>query len=287
MKPQTKKGFTLIELLVVIAIIAILAAILFPVFAQARERARAITCVSDAKQLGLGMLQYLQDYDEKFPMVQYVDDLGQPVSWETEILPYIKNGSSTTYMGRSYAYGIGGIWSCPDFPTPQPAQYGVNLSLCQEGAGTYNYTTGHPGVINIIGDSQVTTPSDTVLILEKGQAANVAGQSYSYASPYFDPTEGNWTDHIGPVNNGTPSKQSTHLELQYDFDCDLSDTTVKCASYGTTPGDMPRFRHTQNCSSLFADGHVKAVHRGQMDWYKNIYVQGAYENMDGANQPVQ
>jgi len=66
-----KKGFTLIELLVVIAIIAILAAILFPVFAQAREKARAITCVSNEKQMGLALLQYIGDNDELFPFLQY------------------------------------------------------------------------------------------------------------------------------------------------------------------------------------------------------------------------
>src|SRR5436853_6791160 len=62
-----RRGFTLIELLVVIAIIAILAAILFPVFAQARNQARKTTCLSNTKQLGLGVLMYLQDYDEVFP----------------------------------------------------------------------------------------------------------------------------------------------------------------------------------------------------------------------------
>jgi len=67
---NSKKGFTLIELLVVIAIIAILAAILFPVFAQAREKARAISCTSNLKQIGLGLLQYTQDNDEQFPMLQ-------------------------------------------------------------------------------------------------------------------------------------------------------------------------------------------------------------------------
>ena len=70
-----KKGFTLIELLVVIAIIAILAAILFPVFARAREKARQSTCLSNVKQIGLAILMYVQDYDERMPMLY---DLGTP-----------------------------------------------------------------------------------------------------------------------------------------------------------------------------------------------------------------
>lgn len=65
--PRVLRGFTLIELLVVIAIIAILASILFPVFARARENARRASCQSNLKQLGLGILQYVQDYDERFP----------------------------------------------------------------------------------------------------------------------------------------------------------------------------------------------------------------------------
>src|SRR5258706_11655059 len=73
-----RKGFTLIELLVVIAIIAILAAILFPVFAQARESARKISCLSNVKQLALGCLMYSQDYDEAYAMSAQLD--GDPVT---------------------------------------------------------------------------------------------------------------------------------------------------------------------------------------------------------------
>ncbi len=277
-----KAGFTLIELLVVIAIIAILAAILFPVFQQVRENARQTNCISDEKQLGLAILQYNQDADEKYPMISYYDTNTppQPVSWETAVLPYVKNGTSSTYNGVSYAYGVGGVWSCPDLPTQQPASYGLNLELSQEGQGTYAYNNGNKGVITTVSVGQVPSPADTIMMVEKGQAANVPMQNYSYASPYFDPAEGNWTDAIGPIVNNTPTKPSDHLELKYDVDSGLNDPTWQ--SYGTTPGDMPRFRHHANCDSLFADGHVKSIHRGQMDWYKNIYIPGVYEALDGA-----
>ena len=71
-----RKGFTLIELLVVIAIIAILAAILFPVFSQARDKARQTTCLSNAKQVGLAVMQYQQDYNELYPFGTGADGLG-------------------------------------------------------------------------------------------------------------------------------------------------------------------------------------------------------------------
>src|SRR5207248_8383643 len=92
-----KSGFTLIELLVVIAIIAILAAILFPVFAQARESARATSCLSNTKQIALGQLMYSQDYDETIIPWCIVDRGAYPIdvqlkgAWTTLIQPYLKN----------------------------------------------------------------------------------------------------------------------------------------------------------------------------------------------------
>src|SRR5256885_13113510 len=100
---KENRAFTLIELLVVIAIIAILAAILFPVFAQAREKARGISCISNEKQVGLGILMYVQDYDETFPVYFYnvppqkadppftPDEPETTVGWNEAIYPYIKN----------------------------------------------------------------------------------------------------------------------------------------------------------------------------------------------------
>jgi prepilin-type N-terminal cleavage/methylation domain-containing protein/prepilin-type processing-associated H-X9-DG protein len=83
---MTRRGFTLIELLVVIAIIAILAAILFPVFARAREKARQASCASNLKQIGLGFQMYIQDYDEKMFGARL------PVEgWTGAIMPYVKN----------------------------------------------------------------------------------------------------------------------------------------------------------------------------------------------------
>jgi prepilin-type N-terminal cleavage/methylation domain-containing protein/prepilin-type processing-associated H-X9-DG protein len=90
-RPIRNAAFTLIELLVVIAIIAILAAILFPVFAQAREKARQTACLSNQKQIGLGAMQYAQDYDETMPILYYVKNSPSSTHWMDLLYPYIKS----------------------------------------------------------------------------------------------------------------------------------------------------------------------------------------------------
>ena len=89
---RRREGFTLIELLVVIAIIAILAAILFPVFARAREKARESSCLSNIKQIGLGMLMYAQDYDERYAR-RCTGLYGEypEICWMHRVYPYVKN----------------------------------------------------------------------------------------------------------------------------------------------------------------------------------------------------
>jgi prepilin-type N-terminal cleavage/methylation domain-containing protein/prepilin-type processing-associated H-X9-DG protein len=109
---ERQPGFTLIELLVVIAIIAILAAILFPVFAQAREKARATTCLSNQKQLGTAMSMYMQDYDERFPnwrtlVPKSVEHPNAKITWVENMQPYCRNKN---------------IWMCPSANTSAEAK---------------------------------------------------------------------------------------------------------------------------------------------------------------------
>src|SRR5690349_15983360 len=99
---RTGRGFTLIELLVVIAIIAILAAILFPVFARARENARRTSCQSNLKQIALGIFQYTQDYDERYPSRFYGNGVNYGGAWAAVVQPYVKSEQ---------------LFQCPSEPT--------------------------------------------------------------------------------------------------------------------------------------------------------------------------
>ena len=235
---SARKGFTLIELLVVIAIIAILAAILFPVFQSVRENARRTACVSNEKQLGLGMTQYTQDYDEKFPQGYYPDpSTGASLDWGNAIYPYIKNGNASSTNGTTPVYnGMGGVFSCPDFPREEVAEYGAHSYLCPvAGSG-----------VPVPSLAQVNTPSDTVLIVEKGQANDGLGNQST-----FDASEGDW---VGYQNDGSTTNfvqrdsvgdPSATRDLTADFD---EPATGSPAQNGNppapeSPGSFPRYRH--------------------------------------------
>lgn len=116
-----RSAFTLIELLVVIAIIAILAAILFPVFAQARAQARKIVCISNIKQIALGEMMYIQDYDEHPTLMREFPSgsdwwTGEMSNWKDELAPYIKSGGRPL-TGQIYGTpGSGGLFQCPENP---------------------------------------------------------------------------------------------------------------------------------------------------------------------------
>ncbi|NPV47281.1 MAG: DUF1559 domain-containing protein [Armatimonadetes bacterium] len=131
-----RKGFTLIELLVVIAIIAILAAILFPVFAKAREKARQTSCLSNMKQLGLGCLMYTQDYDEMYPSRWRCCAGAYPLPWPWVLQPYIKNTQLYICPSENGHNWYGNAGCCPSMtssngvtPFPGKISYGMNDRL--------------------------------------------------------------------------------------------------------------------------------------------------------------
>jgi len=265
MKRQSK-AFTLIELLVVIAIIAILAAILFPVFAKVREKARQSTCLSNEKQMGLAIMQYVQDYDETFPMNYYLDGNGNGVQWYAMIYPYTKNGVGWTGNGGVALFACeGGIFKCPSFPASQNGQYGVHNIICPPG---YNGTPGSENV-KTVSLAMLDAPAEKILIGEKG----VNSQNFGYNN--FETQEWAWVDWEGgdPPTNPKPA----HNDLKYDYDMAVTGVDPGTVSGGYPyPTNMLRYRHNGTTNAAFADGHCKAMNRGRIDWYTNIYIRGVH-----------
>jgi len=274
MNRRVRQGFTLIELLVVIAIIAILAAILFPVFAQAREKARATNCLSNQKQIGLGLMMYLQDYEETFPPNQnkYAEVAAGPLvrhTWADMIYPYIKNGSAHIDNNGDKIQGKDGLWHCPSFPSDQDFNYGVNIDLFPDFA---------PWASNpvIVTAAQIDAPADKIWELEKGQNANLS------SFDIFDGAEWNW---VKSGSAKTPNAQYVHLDIDQtsNHDCDLQITPPD--SVWHSPWDQcsvsPRYRHNGTANVAFLDGHAKAMPKGRINWYDNIYVRGIYEKVHG------
>jgi prepilin-type N-terminal cleavage/methylation domain-containing protein/prepilin-type processing-associated H-X9-DG protein len=171
-----RKGFTLIELLVVIAIIAILAAILFPVFAQAREKARETSCLSNLKQLDLGMLMYAQDYDETLPQWQwgrsYASGSGPAKNngttiWWNAIYPYVKNVQVYACPSQRYQYDItqDGHWGW--FTKPKNAadlaNEGINPVFLHAKIG---YGANEPIMDSHPALAAMKQPADTLLLAD-------------------------------------------------------------------------------------------------------------------------
>jgi prepilin-type N-terminal cleavage/methylation domain-containing protein/prepilin-type processing-associated H-X9-DG protein len=233
-RERPHQGFTLIELLVVIAIIAILAAILFPVFARARENARRASCQSNLKQIGLGFLQYAQDYDERMPVYQHNagPQSGPASGWAVIIQPYTKSTQ---------------IYQCPSEPTAP----GTNPTLAAYTDYSYNLVLGFVSGLTPVGlnIAALTKPTLTVLVADsRGATSGNAGtwdtgfNGTNGASVVIKGTGGTMANFFDENPSGGPAQR--HLEGQNYAFCDghvkwykgATDTQSAAVYNGCTPG---------------------------------------------------
>jgi len=211
-----RSGFTLIELLVVIAIIAILAAILFPVFAQAREKARTASCLSNTKEIGIAIQMYAQDYDET--VVPWFVTTGKPRdnwrhdlnSWVQLLQPYIKNGAPIDPPVVAGGVPPTGMMSCPSFDATKRSQaaaapdcdndpltiyypalwyhshFGIGFGAAAKGgSGTqtdpFYYFAGSDVRVHVMTLVEINRPAETAIVTD-GMTGVLNNGSYSFGT---------------------------------------------------------------------------------------------------------
>jgi prepilin-type N-terminal cleavage/methylation domain-containing protein/prepilin-type processing-associated H-X9-DG protein len=250
MDGRKRRGFTLIELLVVIAIIAILAAILFPVFAQARDRARSAGCLSNLKQMGLAWMMYAQDYDERFPQAQplgvwgdcaTMKDRGSFGGWIGNLLvPYTKNTGIFTCPTQPKLSAVNGGNGCTPGNDEALAKqkWGIPYIWCSYG---YNYVA-----LNGRGMGDIQRPADQLAIYD----AISTWTDCNYTAPG---SCGIWAQRDIPAfltKMGIP----LHPGMQ-------NPASNWVGSYVTRVAP-----HADMVNYMYADGHAKASRWDRLTW---------------------
>jgi prepilin-type N-terminal cleavage/methylation domain-containing protein/prepilin-type processing-associated H-X9-DG protein len=291
------RGFTLIELLVVIAIIAILAAILFPVFASAREKARQIACLSNEKQISLGVLQYEQDNDERYPPCSYAYPPpygnGVLMCWTDLIQPYEKNwGIFRDSDESANPFGMWSNISAGNSVASEDANHVVGNGWWEWG-GSYgmnsNYLTpieyvgpGNPANRMLLPDGvtpysmfgipvtegEVDEPASTVFATDVKGLVGTGGATYAYA--YYVESPAIFT---------VPVAYATFCG--WGADCFWDDPAYTSEPHTYT--GMVSIRHTGGTNVVFCDGHAKYLTPGNLAAGTNW---AASPNVNGGNIDV-
>jgi prepilin-type N-terminal cleavage/methylation domain-containing protein/prepilin-type processing-associated H-X9-DG protein len=284
---ERKTGFTLIELLVVIAIIAILAAILFPVFARARENARKTSCLSNMKQIGLGIEQYKQDNDSTYPMAYFyvngADSSGGYVQWSGSVQPYVKSEQL--------------------FVCPSDTSGGIAPTNCTKPACTASGQTFQTAGINDVQVPRLSYIANEVLMPRKKTAAialNCVNESavenpssvISISEMASNAANLNGTSSLGgsAVKSHRPTSALAEGGATTEYDSENGTGTIYAitASTATDAMDNPASgkphimygsykRHLDGGNYLFADGHAKwfklerTLDPSNFLWGKKVY----------------
>jgi len=255
---RTRSAFTLIELLVVIAIIAILAAILFPVFAQARQSARGAASVSNLKQLSLGILMYVQDYDETYPPNQTWDDPQSALlfggrlwnSWGYMVGPYIKNR-------QVFADPLVGNINQADVFWPAYSTYGYDYTALSPDLGNTSPWKDLPKSL-----AAIARPADCVLLAGKFAPVDEMGSFYWYGSGTLV------TAAIAEAPDCAHLPQYCFTDWAVGGNYEPLLATEEAGKY--TGGVS--LRKAKNANIAHCDGHVKFMQAGQAaqgtDWVK-------------------
>jgi len=272
--PKPQSGFTLIELLVVIAIIAILAAILFPVFAQAREKARQASCLSNEKQIGLALLMYVQDYDEQFPAGSKLNFPNGPanlnalmagVGWAGQVYPYTKNAQ---------------ILKCPDDSTAN-----VNATATVAALYPASYVYNRNIALNPA-DASLNAAASTVAIAEvKGVQANVIAADEIGTSTAFPPSFSSAGDGLfvlaSIIGTTVPAVQGNAVYetgTMGSYKCDGSGQAPPYCQY-FDPANGYGGRHSTGAIYFLADGHAKYFKSGAVSPGGNAQSSTNFEDM--------
>jgi prepilin-type N-terminal cleavage/methylation domain-containing protein len=266
-----RSAFTLIELLVVIAIIAILAAILFPVFAQAREQARKTSCLSNMKQTGLAVLMYTQDYDETYPLAWSLSG-----TWYAVLDPYVKSGGVSQWALTSQ----NNIWHCPSDSQSGAANISYAANALIVGGGAADWADLSPAKTLAAIDKPADVVFDAEMVPAYDSAGNIANAETDFVRPHID-------------ISGQPADDSDQA-VQYYYDWLHVDMTDKKPGYDPCPDNialpswpvsgvngckMIAYRHTRSgvgtgiTNLCFTDGHAKGFRYGAMrvtNWFPHL-----------------